>query len=98
MPWTAHIPVPRSQIGSPTEIGGPSGSPVTYMIPPMPCAIRSKPPRPGLKQSSSRELGCFDDLSVSRSYGPANGPYYRHERQIPGAPPLGVFLGNHSRD
>src|SRR6516164_4968425 len=28
-PGTAHIPVPRSQIGRPTEVGGPSGSPVT---------------------------------------------------------------------
>jgi hypothetical protein len=39
------MPVPRSQIGNPTEVGGPSGSPVTCMIPPMPWAIRSKPPR-----------------------------------------------------
>jgi hypothetical protein len=38
------MPVPRSQIGRPTEIGGPSGSPVTCMIPPMPRAIRLKPP------------------------------------------------------
>src|SRR5215472_18741021 len=29
MPCTAHMPVPRSQIGRPTEVGGPSGSPVT---------------------------------------------------------------------
>ena len=49
MPCTAHIPVPRSQIGRPTEVGGPSGSSVTYMIPPMSCAIRSKAATPGVR-------------------------------------------------
>jgi hypothetical protein len=35
MPCTAHIPVPRSQIGSPTEIGGPSvtSAPTTAYTP-----------------------------------------------------------------
>src|SRR5262249_36319602 len=54
MPCIAHMPVPRSQIGRPTEVGGPSGSPVACMIPPMPCAIRSKPPRISRDQSKWR--------------------------------------------
>jgi hypothetical protein len=54
MPCTAHIPVPRSQIGNPTEVVGPSGSLVTCMIPPMPCAIRSKPPRLSRTRSDGR--------------------------------------------
>src|SRR6266478_4361553 len=67
MPCTAHMPVPRSQIGSPTEVGGPSGSPVTCMIPPMPCAIRSKPPlgrpiEPHMPASDAkRQLGAGDN-------------------------------------
>ena len=54
-----HMPVPRSQIGRTTEVGSPSGSPLTCMIPPMPCAIRASQ----LKDHRSAVfLGTFDPL------------------------------------
>jgi hypothetical protein len=40
----AHLRVAEHLLGA-TEVGGLSGLPVTRMMPPMPCAIRSKPPR-----------------------------------------------------
>ena len=37
-----NIPPERSPIGKPMRIGGPSGSPVTLIAPPIACSARSK--------------------------------------------------------
>jgi len=45
MPIAANIPVPMSETGIGTGNGGPSSVPLMDIIPDMPCAIRSNPPR-----------------------------------------------------
>ena len=45
MPMTPNMPVPMSEIGIGTGNGGPSSAPLTDIIPDMPCAMRSNPPR-----------------------------------------------------
>jgi len=66
VPCTAHMPVPRSQIGRPTEVGGPSGL-AGYMHDPA-HALRDqvKAAAPGIAETHICEpaVGCGGEPSI----------------------------------
>ena len=94
MPCTAHMPVRRSQIGRPTEVGGPSGSPVTCMIPPMPCD-QVEAARPSREQSKLPRSSRRFQPAVARSCGRRFAQFSR-EIELPyvGSIPTQSLLGS----